>query len=176
MNRSLFKIGDDLLALDDLLEEQGGDLTMPEAEQAVDQWLSELQTDLHGKLDRYARYIADLEARADAKRAEVERLQERVHIEENRAKWLKGRLLEFFRTHGLTKVETPLHRFSVARNGGKLYPVLRVAPAELPERFRFEFVTYKANTDDLRDALECGDPEAQAVAEMPQRGFHLRVA
>jgi hypothetical protein len=49
--RSLFEIGDDLLALHDLLSECGGELPDAEAEAAIDEWLAETEGDLFKKVD-----------------------------------------------------------------------------------------------------------------------------
>jgi hypothetical protein len=177
--RTLHAIGEDLEALDAVLAEMGGDVSDAEAETAVDAWLAELGQERDAKLDRYAAYIADLEARAKVKREEAKRLAERSAAEEARVKMLKTRLMWFFAEHGLRKLDTPLCSFTVCANGGSLPVRLLVDAAALPAGYRDEVVTWRPRTDDLRAALESGseivDDAGNPVAELGERGTHLRI-
>lgn len=105
--RTLNEIGADLEALDALLSDVGGDVTEEAAAEAVDAWLAELKTERNAKLDRFAAYMADLTARAAAKKTEAARLTARASAEENRVKFLKARLLYFMQRHGDKTLETP---------------------------------------------------------------------
>lgn len=177
--RTLNEIGADLESLDALLAEVGGDVTEEAAEAAVDAWLSELGHERDAKLDRYAAYIADLKARSDAKKAEAKRLTDRAKVEDNRVEMLKTRLLWFFQAQGLKKVETNLHAFTVANNGGKVPISLLVDPEALPYEYREHVVSYRAKTDEIRAKLEAGeqvvDATGQPVAILGQRGQSLRI-
>ena len=74
MNRTIYDISADLAALETILHENGGDITDPQAADALAEWERELETDLAGKVDRYCALIAEMEVRAAARRAEAERL------------------------------------------------------------------------------------------------------
>lgn len=153
--RTLGDIGADLEALDALLEELEGDVTG--AEDTVTVWFAELGADRDEKLDRYARYIADLEAGAAAKKAEENRLHARRQTEERRAKWLKGRLFEFLsRTPG-RRIDTGIHKFGIVRNGGRPGLDLLVPPEELPAAYRREQTTVSPDQDAIRAALDAGE-------------------
>lgn len=172
-NRTLFEIGEDLEALDALLAEVGGDVSEEDAEAAVDAWLSELGEERNTKLDRYARYISDVEGRIDAKMAERERLAERIAVEQNRVRLLKARLLEFLRAQGVKKLETDLHAFTVASNGGKIPVVIDVPPESLPTAYRKVQMNYSADQEAIRMALDAGLP--LGFARYGERGQHLRI-
>lgn len=173
-NRNLLAIGDDLEALDALLEEMGGDVSEAEAEAAFDRWFAELGEERDAKLDRYAYYIADLEGRADTKRAMIEHLADRVRIEEGRAKWLKAKLFAFLKSRGQKKTETQLHTFTICNNGGVVPVKVLVDPEQLPAEFRKEKVTYSANTDLIRERLLAG--EKLEFASLGDRGQRLAIS
>ncbi|HEY0005932.1 MAG TPA: siphovirus Gp157 family protein [Pyrinomonadaceae bacterium] len=134
--RTLFAISDDLLALDALLEEMGGDVSEFEVDQAIDRFLSDITTERDQKLDNYAAYIRELEARAAARKEEAHRLAERMRIDTNRAQALKNRLQYFFQLHQLKTVETRRFKLTLCQNGGKLPLNLAVQPEALPEEFQ----------------------------------------
>jgi hypothetical protein len=158
MSRTLDMIADDEQALFDLLEEMGGDVTEEEAEAALDQWLAELGAERDQKLTNYARYIRVLEARADLKDEEVERLQKRGTTERARAKWMRGKLLAYLQTLQQKAIDTPLYRIARVRNGGKLPVILHAALPDIPERFqryRIEFTVCRASlTQSARAAMD----------------------
>ncbi len=54
MNRTLYEIGADMGALEQLLWEAGGEITDADMEQIIDNWLDQNREDLENKLDSYA--------------------------------------------------------------------------------------------------------------------------
>lgn len=168
MGRTLLDISDDLLALENLLMEQEGDITG--AEEIVKGWFDELEGDLHGKLDGYAALITEMLGRAKIRREEAERLSNRARIDENSAKYLKVRLLEFFQTHGHKKIETARYRISVANNGGKQPMEIDLQPDDLPDEF--QRIEVKADQEAIRSALE---KIKLPFARMLPRGQHIRI-
>lgn len=81
MSRTLFDITDDLLALEELLSEVGGDVTDEQAEEAITEWFEELGEDRNSKLDGYVTLIAEFDARAEMRRREAARLQQRASVD-----------------------------------------------------------------------------------------------
>lgn len=194
MSKTLWEIGDDLRALDDLLYEVGGDVSEAEAEAAIDEWLTETRRAEADKVDAYAALIKTFEARAKAKKAEARHLQDRARIEENAAKNMKERMKLYLEAKGERKVDGNLHGFTVAGTGGRApVDIDDVDARELPTPYRRARMVLLHPTDETLDALEdqCQrldvEPDKDAIREaleagedlpfarLGERGTHLRV-
>jgi hypothetical protein len=171
---TLRQIGEDLQALEDLLMEMGGDVSEEEAEAAIDAWLKESEENERAKLDRYADLIGMLQDRARSRREEAQRLASLATADDNVVKKLKNRLLWYMEGRGTKRIDTQLHRITVANNGGK-------APLEIggsadpsdPALRRFVKVSYDWDGDAIRGALEAG--VSLPFARMGERGRHIRI-
>lgn len=170
--RTLFELTGDALALHDLLTETGGDITEPSVAQAIDAWMKELDKGLHTKVDGYCILVRELEARAEARKAEAERLAKRAQVDENAARALKERLKVAFQMIGVEKIETDNFNVRVQKNGGKAPLEVTVAPEALPERFTV--VERKVNNEAVRAALEAG--EKVEGCRLLDRGVSLRIS
>src|SRR5262245_34808267 len=101
---TLYQIGEDLRAIEELLLEVGGEVSDIDAERAIDQWLAEYGTARDEKVDAYCGLLKEMEARRDARRHERDRLDELAVIDDNAVRRLKERLLWFFEAHGISKL------------------------------------------------------------------------
>ena len=154
---------------------------MEEAGEAVDllgtieAYFGELMDQRDAKLDNYARWMDQETAIADARQIEADRLKDLATAGFNRVKRAKETLLRWMDSRGMTKVETPLHKFGIQANGGfapvDLAPEYRACPDQLPEEFRV--VRYDPNTVAIRTALEEG--RELPFARLGDRGRHLRI-
>tara|TARA_R100000654_G_scaffold41242_2_gene67364 strand:+ start:1261 stop:1770 length:510 start_codon:yes stop_codon:yes gene_type:complete len=149
---TLYEISDDLKALEELLIEQGGDVSTPADEDVVMSWLQENQEQLEKKLENYGRMIRELEARSKARLEEAKRLKTRATVDANAAQNLKERLMWFMQERGTKKVETDSFRFSVRKNGGRA-PLIYDAN-DVPKDYMMVFPT--PNTTKIREELEQG--------------------
>lgn len=170
MTSTLFEIGADMRALEDLLTEAGGDVT-EEQFAAVDAWFAENAASLRGKLDGYGALIRELEGRAKIRREEAARLTALAQTDENAVKNLKSRLLYFMQEQGEAKLESNLFKFSVCANGGKAPLALACDPADVPAEYTKTQIS--PDVDAIRAALEAGADLDFAFLE--ERGCHLRV-
>ena len=171
--RTLYDISQDLLDLYETIQDLGGDVSSPDVEQAIDQWFEELAEERDAKLDNYAALISELEARAEARRAESRRLAARARQDEEQADYLKGRLMYFFEKHGLKTVETLRYRLTLQRSGGRAPVVLHTDDAStLPEAF--QRVKVRPDLNAIREALERG--EELDFAELGERGYFVRIS
>lgn len=153
--RTLYQIGGDMLALEQLLAEVGGDVTDEDAERAIDEWLAETNEALPNKLDRYAMLMREIQARAETRAAEAARLAERARLDGQNVKRMKERVKAFFLEHGLKAIDTPHFRLTLARNGGKEPLVWSInSYADLPEEYRTEETVYKPLEQAVRDAIK----------------------
>lgn len=170
---TLFEIGSDVIALEELLSDIGGDVTDEQVERAFDEWFAEIGDDVKTKLDSYVTLIAEFEARAEARKAEAQRLGKRAITDSNKAEQLRARLKIFFERTGKTKIETARYTIAIAKNGGKIPVEIGVSPDLLPIRFQRIVTNISADTDALRAMLEAG--EELSFARLGERGTHLRI-
>jgi Siphovirus Gp157 len=173
--KTLLDISTDLLELQQTLESLE-DAPEEQAAEVAD-WFAALEQTTHEerdrKLDNYCALIAELEARAAARKVEAKRLSDRAKVDENKAKSLKSRLHEFFETHQLKTVETVRYRLSLVSNGGQLPIVLdeSYSVAQMPEPF--VQVSHSPNMDAIRQALQAG--EVLEFARLGERGKSIRI-
>lgn len=161
-----------MIELAQQLDETDGDL-----DGLVEAWLTALLDEAteqrDQKLDNYASYITELEARAAVRLAESKRLADRARADQNRAKWLKERLQWFFAAHGLKTIETARYRLTLATNGGKAPLIVdeSVCILDIPD----EYLEWSAEPDrvKIREALEAG--ESLPFARLGERGQSIRI-
>lgn len=175
MRRTLYEITADLIALDDLLTETGGDISDEAAAAAIDSWLALLGGERDDKLDGYCWLIREIEARGEARKAESARLAALASTDTNATKRLKERMMLMMELTGTPKIETKHFKIGVCANGGKqpveLRPEVQANPAMLPPNY--QRVKIEADTDAIREALEAG--ETLTFAELKPRGKHVRL-
>lgn len=169
---SLYAISEDLLALDSILDETDGEITEAAAA-ALDHWFMELGDKRDAKVDGYVAVIRTYEARAQNKRDEAARLEQRADVDDNKAKRLKERLRDFLVLHDLKKLETSRFTVSVQANGGKRALTMTAGVDDLPLEFVKTVTTSSPDTDAIRAALESG--AALPFASLKDRGVSLRI-
>ena len=152
MKRTLFQISDDFRALEQVLEECGGDVSDPTAEAALNAWEAELATDLEAKVDGYCSVIAEIEARIAAREEEATRLSRLAKVDRNVVESMRDRLLMVWQARGLGTVNTSRFRVSAQRCGG-VAPL--VIDGEVPERFTRK--TVEPDRTAIREALLAGE-------------------
>jgi hypothetical protein len=181
---SLIDIASEKLAIEKLLEDNGGDLDQEFNGKPLAEWLETYDIAERDKLDRICYVVAAFEAdaalcAAQAKpfKDEAKRLSERVKQKERRADRLKESILVVLKMHGVQKVEAPLHTVWRQGNGGEIpvIPIGEVDPKDLPERFRKTETVYSMDKEAVRKALLAEDPEAQKYAILGEVGEHLRI-
>jgi hypothetical protein len=181
---SLYAITEELVALDALLGEVGGDVSTPEG-QTLEAWAEKFQWQMANKVDAYGALYKNMESDANELKAEIKRLSDRKKTLENRASRLLA-LAKFSMERLKTrKLEGIKFTISIQANGGVEPLEVLVDPKELPEQFRDVDMVYSPN-DLLRPALEArraalakGEadpcPELAGKAELKDRGESVRV-
>lgn len=176
IRRTLFGIGADMMALDEMLSQIEGDLSDPATAQAIDEWIAENSENLEVKVDGYCALMQEYKARSDARKAEAKRLLELAKADENRAERLKERLKFFFESQGMTKLDTPRYSLTLAKNGGKT-PLILDEDADweaIGKLYPECVVTHvEPSKDHIRAALEAGDRIPCAM--LGERGTSLRI-
>lgn len=166
--RTLLDITDDIRALDDILAENGGDLSDPQIEAVLSEWENDLEGDLETKLDSYAALITEWEARSEMRQVEAARLAKRAKTDAAAADALRRRLQFVFESRNLRPVETPRYRIALARNGGK-------RPLDIHGEVPSDFLQIKAepDKDKIRAALEAGQTLPFAI--LMDRGNRISI-
>lgn len=167
---TLYDIHEDFHALEALLIEMGGDISDPEIEEMVDALILEVNENLDAKVDGYCRYIMELEAQAEARKAEATRLNDLAKINKNIASRIKLRLKMGLDAMGKTNLKTTLFGVSICKNGGKR--VLTVNDDAVPDGEYLEWVARPDRTA-IRAALE--DGKTLEFAKIEPQGTHLRI-
>jgi hypothetical protein len=173
MARTLYEIGTDMQALEALLLETGGDISDPAVAAAVAAWESELETNLSAKVDGYARLIADMEARAEARKAEASRISDLAKADQKAADALRERLRFVFDAKGIPPVQTANFRVGLAKKGGKAPMDLRVGVDELPSWAVRSETVLSPDKDAIRARLEAG--EVLSFAALMERGNYISI-
>lgn len=175
--QSLYQLTEELVALDALLAEVGGDVTSPEG-QTLEAWAEKFNWQMSDKVDAYGALYKNLDADAKALADEVKRLTDRRRVLENRMARLLA-LAKFSMDRLQTrKLEGQRFTIVVQKAGG-------VAPLEilvedlgaLPEWARR--VEVLANNEAIRRALDAQDPaqvaELAGKARLGDRGEYVRI-
>lgn len=177
MKRTLFDISEDLENLSELLDLVEDD----NQQEVIEQWFEQLgeERDAEGgslrdlrKLDGYAALIGEMQARAEARKAESRRLAELAASDENKAKLLKERLKWFFEKHQMKTLETARYKLSVVKNSTRpLIVNSNTAIAALPDEYKK--VSVELDTAAVREALKQGIK--LDFAQLGEAGTHIRI-
>ena len=171
--RSLLDISDDIMALDDLLDECGGDVT--DVEGAIDQWFGELGIERDRKLDGYASLIAELTNRAEVRETRAAEMTELARLDKKKVEFLKSRLLMFFQAHAIERVDTERFRFTRCKKGGQ-QKMWTDEVSKIPKEFRRTSIEEKADTAKIREALKgLKEEESLPFAKLMPRGEEVRI-
>jgi len=121
---------------------------------------------LPAAIDDVLSLVRDIEARAEARKAEADRLKARAKRDEAVAAWFKSQVLRTMQAEGLKKLETARWRATVAQPGGK--PAMEIV-GEIPPEFITERIEIVPDKDAIRAALESGQtlPFAMFVPKQP---------
>lgn len=174
--RTLYELAGDVLALESLLLESGGELT-PE----IEQWMAEHAGMLSEKVDDYGMVLRELESRVDVLAAEEQRLYEkRVGLEKSvmRIKaWLVGCMGQMH----AKRLDGKLFALTRQRNSKRPMTLL-VDPDRLPDTLcKIERKASRPAIEALAPACDDDDAtveirvDGQLVATMPPADYHVRL-
>jgi len=153
-NQTLWNIGEQMQALDDLLADC--EWNDPKTQQTLQAWADEIGADFAIKLDNCCAFIRTLEARIDARKEEAARLAGRATVDSNNLKHLKEYVLKVMEWHKVKTIDTPRFKVTARANGGKQPLECLVKPEDLPPELQIRNEEIKANIDEIRRLLEAG--------------------
>jgi len=164
---TLYDLTDELKALTDALIDAGGEIT-DDMEERFDALLDMEEE----KTEGYIQVIRDLEASAEAVKAEEDRLKKRRRALQNSADKLKDRLAWAMEQRDQEVRETDLGKVRLQEASRRSMNV-QVDAEALPDRFKR--VNVKPDKRELRDALKDGDAVAENVAELEEPSKYIRI-
>jgi len=144
------------------------DSTDPEDEQVFLDTLEGLMGCIEKKVDSYICVMDHMDAHKELLNREIDRLLGKVKAIESNEKRMKEALYGCMVAMDKKKLETDLHKISIAKNGGKM--PMKIT-GEVPDNFLK--VIYEPDKDKIREALENG--EALDFAHLEERGEHLNI-
>lgn len=150
---NIFQLEGDIVALEALLSEDASVDENGEINAQLAQWLEESEGNFSDKVEGYCGLMATFTALADARKAEVRRLQELEQQARNNAERLRKVLREVLMRLGRDKVETARYKLRLQKAGGQ-QPMTIDEFAEMPEQFMQTIKTVDKAA--IRAALESG--------------------
>lgn len=162
MSKRLFDLSDEILALEAALDHE--ELTDDERQALVDAWL-EVQGDVETKLDHYAAFITSLEAYAEMRKYQAERMRRLAQADENRATRLREALRLYFRRHRLERFKTPRFTIALQASGGKRALIVPNSWEHEPELAPaiFRKVVTQLDRENIRAYVESFYTQAEAA-------------
>ena len=163
---TIYELTDQYRQLLELAEDPDTDITV------FQDTMEGLEEEIEEKAENYGRVIRELEGRAAALDAEIERMTKLKVAAKRSIMWMKEALQFAMEGTGKTKIKTDHFAFTVATNGGKQPMYVSDRIEDIPEEFR----TYPEpvpNRDAIRAALEAG--QELKFAELQERGRSLRI-
>ena len=150
--------------LEAMLLDSEGELT--EAMDGHFDILAQKAESLPACVDEVLSLVREIEVRAEARKAEAERLRQRAKRDEAVAAWMKGQVLRVMQSEGMKTLETPRWRATAAMPGGKA--ALEIV-GDVPAEFTREEIRITPDKDAIRAAIESGQtlPFAYLVAKQP---------
>lgn len=163
--KHLYEIADDYQAVIQAVEDAEGELTPELAAQ-----LDAIPGQFKDKAERVGLYIQNLRGLADAAEEEVIRLRALATSRTNAVERLKAYLKANMERMGETKIETPLIKLRIQKNGGR--QAIRWTGAEIPAEF--QVVTVTLDSEKVHATHAAGTPLPDGF-EVEPRGTHLRL-
>lgn len=171
---ALFQIGEDLRALDALIDEVGGEVTDPAVCAAWEEWQQELADNEAVKLDSCINMIRQWEMEAAAAKAEADQYIAKARTRENRMAWMKSNIKLHLESTGRKRVLTATNRAIWIQGDGGRSPVVIASdldPSKTPDELAI--IRRTPDREAIRDYLEGGGVLDFAV--IGERGCHLKI-
>lgn len=164
---NLYEISTDIEALSaiiDQCEAEGVDV-----DESIYNAFESLQGDLESKIGGYCKYLANIKAQADARKAEAKRLAEMARADSAKYDRIKGFLKTVISSRLDGKFSNDTHSLKVAKSGGKQALIID-SDKELPT-WAIEMVPV-TNKEAIRLALDEG--QELDFAHLAERSTTLR--
>lgn len=167
---NLYELTAEFQHLQDLLENNGGEITKDEAEE-IYKAIQFTEKNIDEKAENYARIIKNFEGSIEAIKAEKKRLSDKQSVLENGIDRLKANLEEAMLKLNKREIKSDLFKIKIQKNGGTLPVIVDVPVEELEDEF--VVVTEKPDLKAIAKYIEeTGDI---TFAHFGERGESLRI-
>lgn len=155
--------------LEEMLLDSSGELTEEmEGQFAI---LTQQAESFPAAIDDVLALVRDIEIRAEARKAEADRLKARAKRDEAVAAWFKSQVLRTMQAQGLKKIECLRWRATVAMPGGK--PALELI-GDVPPEYVEQEIIHVTDKDKIRTELESG--KILSFARLVEKQPYLRIS
>jgi len=155
--------------LEEMLLDSSGELTEEmEGQFAI---LTQQAESFPAAIDDVLSLVRDIEARAEARKAEADRLKQRAKRDEAVAAWFKSQVLRTMQAQGLKKIECLRWRATVAQPGGK--PAMELI-GDVPPEYVEQEIIHVTDKDKIRTELESG--KVLSFARLVEKQPYLRIS
>jgi hypothetical protein len=171
---SLYDITGELAGYYSRLQEVGGDLDADVNGQSIGEAIDKHELLHRNKIGSICWIVKSIETDAKICKEQAARLMDRAKAKLDRVHTIKAAMRESMERLGILKVDAP--EFTVWRQrNGKPPLVITATDDRIPERFIKTEVVKSIDMEALRAAVEAGDADALAVAEIGETGESLRI-
>ena len=164
MSMTLFDIKGEFFRLYELAVQNDD----PECEEAFNNALDDLKTDLAGKSAGYVHVIKQLDMEADECDKVIEAFKAKKEARKNHIAKMKNALLDAMDAAQLTEIKAGEYTLKIAKNGGK-QPL--IIDSTVPDNYMK--IKYEPDNDLIRTAIEEG--KEINFAHLEERGRHLNI-
>ena len=140
----------------------------PECEEAFNNALDDLKTDLAGKSAGYVHVIKQLDMEAEECDKVIEAFKAKKETRKNHIAKMKNALLDAMDAAQLTEIKAGEYTLKIAKNGGK-QPL--IIDSTVPDNYMK--IKYEPDNDLIRQAIEEG--KEVPFAHLEERGRHLNI-
>lgn len=171
--KTLFSIHEDLITLDNLIEEMGGDISEPGVEATITKWFNELMDNEADKLAGYIAYVQQLDMEMDKAREVARDWSSKASSRENRIKWLKKRIMDYAKATNRDEIKTSSgYKICIQKNGGK--PSWDLVDGTTVDTIPEEFTktTKSVDFDKIQQAIDAG--KTPVFVKVNEVGKHVR--
>lgn len=166
----------DILRLIDIEAEQGGGGpgSGGEISPELEERLQAIEAELPVKIDGYVHVIRELSSFGEQCSLEAKRLQARARSWDNKAAWLKGRILNTMQAIGEKQIKTARNTVTVCANGGALALILTEDQSKIPDEYLTSRTVIEPDKEKIKEELKAG--KALEFASFAERGVHLKIS
>ena len=164
MSMTLFDIKGEFFRLYELAVQNDD----PECEEAFNNALDDLKTDLAGKSAGYVHVIKQLDMEAEECDKVIEAFKAKKEARKNHIARMKNALLDAMDAAQLTEIKAGEYTLKIAKNGGK-QPL--IIDSTVPDNYMK--IKYEPDNDLIRQAIEEG--KEVPFAHLEERGRHLNI-
>lgn len=171
--RSLYEIGSEWLAVEQVLDDCGGDISDPRFEAEITKIVESIADEEGEKLDGMVRFFRQLDMESAAAKSEADEWLRRATAKDQLSQRIRGLIRDHLIRTVRPRLKVPSGMTLCVQTNGGTNPIEidRIEPEMVPDHLCK--VTRSIDREAVRAALEAG--ELLTFARILPRGSHLRI-